>query len=94
MFYVETIAGISELAAPSFTPTHAVKNGKGYRYYVERDATQSVGRRTRDCGARSRHRRIADGARSHRYGNPESQKIPRLGRNVHLCGSSRRRWGY
>ncbi|HSS64835.1 MAG TPA: recombinase family protein [Gammaproteobacteria bacterium] len=39
-----------------FTPTHAVKNGKRYRYYVERKAAKSNGE---DVGARRRYRRIA-----------------------------------
>jgi DNA invertase Pin-like site-specific DNA recombinase len=39
-----------------FTPTHAVKNGKRYRYYVERKAVRPNGT---DASERGRYRRIA-----------------------------------
>ncbi len=43
----------------SFTPSHAVKNGRRYRYYVEREANHSSPRRAKSPNSRSRHRRIS-----------------------------------
>jgi DNA invertase Pin-like site-specific DNA recombinase len=42
-----------------FTPTHAVKKGKRYRYYVERAAVRPATLATTGPGSRPRHRRIA-----------------------------------
>jgi hypothetical protein len=41
-----------------FTPTHAVKKGKRYRYYVERAAVRPATHARTGPGSRSRHRRI------------------------------------
>ena len=42
-----------------FTPTHAVKKGKRYRYYVEREAIRPSTGKSTDSHSRQRHRRIA-----------------------------------
>jgi hypothetical protein len=42
-----------------FTPTHAVKNGKRYRYYVERAAVRSMADANSGQRPRRRYRRIA-----------------------------------
>ncbi len=80
-----------------FTPTHAVKNGKRYRYYVERDATQSVGRKRKGPEFTlppPPHRRERDrecGRQHHLQASTNADGFARRLRHRHqLCQFSRR----